>query len=188
MSAPTTSGHHQTLLDLIYSVRGLAQTVEFMHSDLRRLLEEGNRGRDHAVERLRELVEHNTALLPIAISDRLEVPVRRLESGIDEKMDVLLGDILKSLNEVRSKLWDYIQTKEKEASASKTDSAVPVPTAHEVTGKIEIRKDGQVNLSFHTEWVKKVITVGKYIILFLAVGGGIAGIIQAIRSILEAMQ
>lgn len=186
---PLPPGPNQTALELIFAIKGLAQAVEFMHSDLRRLLESEGRDRDHELERLRDLLAaHKEAVsnLPNAIVDKFEKVVDKLEEQVDERVDGVLDDVRKSLNEVRQKLWYYLKDKEKQQVQEETTNAVVraiTENERDVTGKIEISKQGELRLQAKFDWksLKSLIMVGKWAGLGVAGLGGITWLVNFIR-------
>lgn len=152
----------QVLLELIYSIKGLASNLESMHKDLKQVLEDESRARDKELDKIKEVVLRNQQslqVMPVLTADRLD----RL---IDKKVDGVLEDVRLSLNEVREKLWHYMKAKE-------ALSAVPSATQNDdITGSFLIQKN-EVKLHFKTETLEKFWKVAKWIAVALgSVGGG----------------
>jgi molecular chaperone GrpE (heat shock protein) len=192
---PTTP--NQSLLELIFAVKGLAQTVEFIHSDLRRLIEDESRSRNRELEKIRDLVvksNQSLSVLPITISDRFESIVRHLEKGTNEKVDGVLEDVRLTLNDVRQKLWYYLREREKEQVVEVIKREVTgahravIEQEHEkkeeVTGSVSLMKDGDLRIQAKFDWkkLKTVLTVAKWAGVTLATGGGVAWLIEFLRS------
>lgn len=156
---------NQNMIELIMAIKGLAQAVEFMHSDLVHRIEEAGRDRNEETKELRELLTSNSkdiAATPVAVTDRLQVIIDRLESNIDDRVDGVLDDVRVSLNGVRQKLWFYLKEKEKDKEKSERDemiedtksAVVRAITENEKTqtGKIELSKDGDIRLEAKFNW------------------------------------
>lgn len=177
-------GQNQTLLELIYALKGLAQTVEFYHQDLARQLEEASKDRQRELDRIRDIVAKNAqamAVLPITLSDRVEKLVGRLENDVDEKLDNVFRDLKTSVNEVRAKLDEFIKDKDYPHAPQNVDiiASGPVQAASDdVTGKFELTKSGQIKVALHSSTLKKIW----YVLLAAAGGGGLYGVWQAIQS------
>lgn len=181
MGVPPTpgGGQNQTLLELIYSLKGLAQTVEFLHADLSRKLDEESAARKAEVTRLVDgLDKQNQALttLPIIFSDRVE----RLISGIRQDINEKLRDVDDAVTQVRNRLEDYSRTTER-AISQHDDGVVQeeIREKAEVTGRIELTESGEVRVSLNSKLMRKMW----YVLLFLAAGGGIYGLKQLLHVI-----
>lgn len=193
---PTTPppGGNQTTLELIYAIRGLAQALDFMHTDLRRLVEEEARDREEELEKIREVLAKNQqtlSVLPITISDRMENLVRRMDESVNRKVDGILKDVQMSLDDVRNKLWLYLKDQgDLHTELAALGGAVlskPDKKEEDVTGKVELHKGGKIAISFQTGWIKKAVTIVKWGVVFLAAGGGVAGIVAVIKAILHGI-
>lgn len=190
---PSSSGPNQSLLELIYAVKGLAQSVEYMHSDLRRLIEDDGKDREQELRQLRDVVAKNAqalAILPIQASDRFENLLRRYEKGADSKIDSLMSDVETTLRELRDKLTQYVNLHEKKGLV---EEAVREVTGNhkaikeeDITGRIELTKKGELMLQGKFDWKKlqKALKIAKWVIITLAAGGGVAGIIQLVHTLL----
>lgn len=173
-----TGGPNQTLLELIYSLKGLAQTVEFFHQDISRKLDEESKARERELDQIRELVGESgqaVSVLPITISDRVEKLMSRLESDIGDK----LRDVDDAITDVRNKLEGYSRTAER--AISQNEGVVEhEPDSHaDITGKIEVTEKGDIRLQVNSKVLKKVW----YAFLVLAAGGGAYGIKELIQAI-----
>lgn len=160
-----------------------------MHKDLRLSLEETGRDRNADHEKLRELlgeIQRSLSILPITVSDRLENLIGKFEEGVDKRVEGTLEDFRLSINEVRNKLWDYLQAqKHKSDKEDKADKAAVVKRKREeeVTGKFEVMKDGRVNMSLQFRWLKKIWLPLKWLVIVLMTGGGIHGVVTVIKNI-----
>jgi hypothetical protein len=192
-------GQNQTLLELIYAIKGLAQSVEYMHSDLerssqellrlltevKRFLEEESRDSNRDIERLIEIVtenQHTVGTLPVAVSDRIEHMVDRISDTMDKRIESVLGDVRSSLGEVRQRLFRFVETRRL------IENGEDVPIANndaDVSGKIELTKSGKMSLVFRTEWVQKLATVVKWVVICAATGGGLTGLWKVLEAALR---
>lgn len=189
-SAP--SGPNQSLLELIYAVRGLAQSVEYMHSDLRRLIEDDVNDRTSELRQFKDAFSKNSqalAVLPIQLSDRVENLLRRYEKSADGKVDDLMQEVEATLKELRDKLTQYVNIHEKKALVE--DAVREVTGNHkivkeeDITGRIELTKKGEIMLHGKFDWKKlaKAIAIAKWIMVTLAAGGGVAWLVHFIREL-----
>lgn len=176
-------GANQTLLELIYSLKGLAQTVEFFHQDLSRKLDEESKARARELERLRDIVSKNSqaiSILPITFSDRAEKLVNKLGVEVGEK----LRDVEDAVTEVRRSLEGYSRTVDRAVSQNEMQAemeakAQEVDEKADITGRIEVNEKGDVKVQVNSAILKKIW----YGIVVLAAGGGAYGIKEAIQAI-----
>lgn len=180
-SNPTASGgQNQTLLELIFALKGLAQTVEFYHKDLSQRLEEEAKARTREMEQLRSIIGKNAQalhVLPITISDRVEKLLDSLETEIDHKLE----DVSGAVSEVRQKLWQYMKVTER--AISQTDSGqveMPADEKADITGKIEVTKGGEVKVQINSSLLKKLWLA----IVVMAAGGGVYGLKEVLTALL----
>jgi hypothetical protein len=162
---------NQTLLELIYALKNLAQSVEHYHKDLSAQLEEVSNSRHRDLERLKELVVSHTqalATLPLALSDRVERMVTNLGDDLDDRFDVIIREVQVSVDDVRRRLADYTSVKE-------------VPALNDGKSRLELGEDGSVSISFSSRLLRRLWQIG----LVLAAGGGVYGTWQAIRVLFE---
>lgn len=169
-------GPNQTLLELILALKGLAQTFDLAHANLRSLIENESRSNAREIDRIRDLIAKNSqnlSVLPITISDRVERLVGNLEKDMDERIGSAVKEITTSINQVQEKFVHYIQAK---------GESVPeelLEPAREVTGRIELHKDGSLDVRMQTEWVKRLIVGLKW----GAIGGGGYGAIELLKTL-----
>jgi hypothetical protein len=167
-------GPNQTLIELILALKGLAQTFDLAHANLRSLIESEAKASSKEIDRLRDLIAKNSqtlTVLPITISDRVEKLVDKLEEEIDEKVEAMLREVTVAVHQVHEKFILYLETK---------GEAVPqeiLESKTNITGRVEVRRDGTVGIEFQAEWAKKMFSGLKY----LAIGGSGVGVFEAIR-------
>ena len=179
MSNPQTpnGSSQQTLLELIYALKGLAQTVELYHESISHKLDEHSQDRHVEIERLRDLISKNnqaTTVLPITVSDRVEKLVAKLEVNLDKRFDGIFEETLEVLGEVRTKLAVYEKSVDRveRAITDNEETAVRhVDEEREVTGRIEVTDDGDVTVTLNTELLSKIWKYAKYGIALLGAGG-----------------
>jgi hypothetical protein len=169
---PSQGEIDKSLLDLIHSVRILAENMDVMHRDLRQELAERLEAQDRELDRLKEFAQKNAQvvqILPITTADRLE----RL---IDKKVDGVLEDVRLSVSELKTKLTNYIQTKD-------AQGAIPQAAVGEdisdVTSRFEVKKD-RIHIHFKTDGIEKFWKISRWIVLAIATGGGGWAIIKTI--------
>lgn len=175
---PTPSGQNQTLLELIYALKGLAQALEYMHSDVRRMIEDENRDRTKDLEKLSELCQRNAqalAVLPITISDRVEKLVDKMQGGVDRKFDGVLEGVKMTVGAVQDRLIRYAE----QVGDKGAKEAVPLlrPAEDDYTGKIEISKTGELKLAGKVP-IRKIIGIAKWAGIALASVGGVTGLVK----------
>ncbi len=175
---PSSGGQNQTILELIYAVRGLAQALEYMHSDVRRLLQDENRDRSKDVEKLTDIMNQNAqalAVLPVTISDRIERLMDRMEGHVEVKVDTVLDSVKTGLGVVQERLIRYAETQ----GDKSVKEAVPLLRAPEddYTGKFEISKHGELKVAGKIP-IKRVLFFAKWIGIALASVGGLTGLVK----------
>jgi hypothetical protein len=175
-------GPNQTLLELIYSLKGLAQTVEFFHQDLSRKLDEESKVNRRELDRIRDLVGKNTqalATLPIIFSDRAEKLINKMAADMGEK----LRDVEDAVVEVRKSLDGYSRAAERAISHSEGVAEGIVESqdndAADITGRIEVNDKGDIKVQVNSATLKKLW----YALLVIAAGGGVYGIKQLVSAI-----
>lgn len=166
-------GQNQTLLELIYALKSLAQTVEFHHQDLVRRLEEEAKARHRDLTRIQDVIGKNNqslAVLPITLSDRVEKLLTKLETEIESKID----EVASSIEDVRRSLNEYTRTTERAISQNELNAAVEAVKDEkaDITGKIEVTDKGDIKLQFNSRLIGKL----KWGVLIAAIGGGTLGI------------
>ena len=190
MPTPPTEQQNQTVLELIYAIKGLSQALETMHEDLRNLLGEHDRLQEKAHEKIRDLIQEQTRnidSLPVATADRME-------ALISKRVDATLDETRRTLDDVRMKLWLYLGTpKGPDASGSgmTVRDGVPVPIKKEedVTGQVTLMGDGKMEVRgrFNAGKIAKLLLVLKWVVASLAAAGGVAGIVKAILAIIHGV-
>jgi hypothetical protein len=178
---PTTPVSNQTLLELIFAIKGIAQSLDFVHGDLERRLADADRDRERDHDRLSERltkVEQAVAAIPVTTADRVS-------DVLSDSLRAVVDEARRSMDDVRMKMWLACgQPRGPEASGSgmTVKDGVPVPLDEpDVTGRITLHDDGvrlEGNIDF--DKVKKVWGVAKYIIAGAAASTGVAGLIKAI--------
>lgn len=172
------SGQNQTLLELIFSLKGLAQTVEFLHQDLSRKLDEESKVRVRELNRLWDAItKSNQALtvLPITFSDRVE----KLVGSIKQDVTSSLQEVEHAITRVTDKLEGYSRTAERAISQNEGTVEHERDEKSDITGKIEVSKEGDVRVMINSKWLKKLW----YVLLVLAAGGGLFGLKEVIKAI-----
>jgi hypothetical protein len=175
-------GPNQTLLELIFALKGLAQTIEFYHQDLSRRLDEEGRSRkadlDRLTKDLRDVIAKNgqsLSVLPITLSDRVEKIVTRTQDEIDKSV----GEVRSAVSDVRSKLWEYMQVTERAISQSDAVVESSRDDRADITGRIEVTEKGDIKLQFKSSILKKIW----YGIIVIATGGGAYGFVKMIKEL-----
>ena len=179
---PTSPGQNQTLLELIYALRGLAQTVELYHNDLAEKIEEEANQRARELERLRDIIGRNgqsLSVLPITLSDRVEKLITRVEDTLDKKFD----DVQEVISDVKTKLALFEKSSERVERAITNNDGTVEEEMGEVTGRIEIMDGGEVKVTVSSAMFGKLWGWGKWAVMALAAGGGIHGLIQLIKGL-----
>lgn len=173
-------GQNQTLLELIYSLKGLAQTVEFFHQDISRKLDEESKARTRELDRLRDLLGKNSqtlSVLPITLSDRVEKLVGNLKTDIGKQ----LSEVNTTIGDVQSKLYEYAKVTDRAVSQNEATVEALKDDRADITGRIEVANDGRVKIQVNSAILKKIW----YAIVVLAAGGGAYGLKEAVSSLLE---
>lgn len=183
------TGQNQSLIELIVAIKGMAQTLEYMHSDLRRMLEDDSRDRDRDIEQLKELLGKNQqtlTVMPMAISDRVEVIIsklsQRIEDTADNKVSTAIEDVRASLCDVSNKLRQYTTERQLESDMKVKIELAAQSLPPDVSGKIEIKNDGQVELRgrFQGSTLAKVYRVCRVIVIGLIYLGSAVGFTKVI--------
>jgi len=169
---PTT----EPLLDLIYSIRSIAQTLEIVHSEIRRIGTDNSREHEELLRRVQQL-GNDVQMLPVSTTDRMD-------SFVTSKMDPILEDLRKSINDVRNKIWGYIQSRKEEARLTALTPAhgtplLPIPSPSPPIVPVAHAPVSDEGIRFSWTTLKKVWGFGRWIVV-LAAGGGLTAIIQAI--------
>ena len=118
----------------------------------------------------------------MAVSDRVE-------ALIVKRVDAVLDDTRRSLDDVRMKLWVTLGApKGPDASGSgmTIKEGMPVPADNgRVTGRIEILKDGEIKLesNFNIKKLAAIWSIGKWVLVALAAGGGVAGLVKLLAGL-----
>lgn len=176
---PPSGNTNQTLLDLIYALKSLAQQVEFYHQDLSRRLDEEVRARRSDFQRLLDISGKNlqsVSVLPITISDRIEKLLGRLESSLDGKFDT----VQTAINEARHALQEYTRI----SSAPHAEAEVKEAEKQEdITGRIELTEKGEVRVLLNSRVLKKIW----YGVIVIATGGGAYGFVELMRRIFSGL-
>ncbi len=177
---PSSGGQNQTILELIYAVKGLAQALEYMHSDVRRLLQDESRDRSQDVEKLTDIMNQNAqalAVLPVTISDRIERLMDKMEGHVEVKVDNVLDSVKSGLGVVHDRLIRMAEVQGSDKTTSK--EAIPLLRAPEddYTGKFELSKHGELKVAGKIP-IMKLWTIVKWAGLALASVGGLTGLIK----------
>ncbi len=155
---PSNGGHSQTLLELIYSLRGLAQTVELFHQDLLRRLEDESRSR------VRDLEPVEKSL------DKLEIAINNIRDT--------LRDHSITINRAITQIENTADIVEDSISVNKSTHTT---TTESVKGRVEVTKDGRVKFEVNKDWARRLI----YILVAIGTGGSIYGIKELLQSLLK---
>lgn len=168
---PTTptpgGGPNQTLLELIFALRGLAETVEFYHKDLSQRLDEEAKNRSRELDQLRAIVAKNGQsmhVLPITMSNRVEKLLGELTTDLDHRFEDLSG----AVSEVRQKLWQYMKVTERAISQADGSVEEVRDDKSDITGKVELMENGHIKVLLHSKLVKRI---GQGILLLATAGG-----------------
>jgi len=186
-SLPKSLEDQQTVLELIHSIKILAQALEAMHEDLRNLHDENVRINEQHYEKLRDLIQANALTLnriPVDTADRTD-------QVISKQVHAILDETRRALDDVRMKLWMAVGTPrgpEASGSGMTVKDGVPVPLKEpDVTGRVTLLDDGKMKVEgqFDAKKVVKFWTVAKWAVAGLAAAGGVAGIVKAILAIIN---
>lgn len=180
--APQSGSQNQTLLELIYAMKSLAQQVEFYHQDLSRRLDEEVRARQRDLARVLEMSGKNSqslTVLPITLSDRVEKLLSRLETEMEGKID----EVTRAIDEVRRTLQEYTRTTDRAISQNEMTAAVERArdTKEDITGRIEVTDKGEVRVRLNSSVLKKIW----YVVVLMATGGGTYGFVELVKKIIS---
>jgi hypothetical protein len=188
MSSPTSKPlESQTVLELIYAIKSLAQTLEDMQEELRSLHDEDARVSEKRHEKLLELLQNNAITLnrlPIDAADRTEMV-------LSKQVHTMLDETRRALDDVRMKLWLAVGTPrgpDASGSGMTVKDGVPVPLKEpDVTGQVTLLGDGKMKVEgkFDAAKIMKFWAVAKWVVASLAAAGGVAGIVRAILAIVN---
>ncbi len=160
-----------------------------MHQDVRKLLVENHHDASRDLEKIYDLLAKNQqaiTVLPITVNDRIEKIIDKLDANMDKRVDGVLNDVRISLNDLRGKVYGYLSTKDKEeGEAKKQEALVHLHREEDITGKIEIFKDGTINTKIQTRWLTKAAPVAWRVAKWT--GASIAGI-GGVHAIIEFIQ
>ncbi len=182
--ANQSGNQNQTLLELIYAMKSLAQQVEFYHQDLSRRLDEEVRARQQDLARVLELSGKNAqslTVLPITLSDRVEKLLGRLE----EEMEGNLDGVTRAIDEVRRTLHEYTRTTDRAISQNEMTAAVEKAREdkEDIDGRIEVTDKGEVRVRLNSAVLKKIW----YVVVLIATGGGAYGFVELVKKIVEEL-
>lgn len=153
--APSGGNNNQALLELIYSLRSLAHTVELFHQDLLRRFDDESRNRVRDLE-------------PIGKSlDKLEIDLNNIQN--------VLRDHSIAINRAITQIENTADIVEDSISVTSTT------TTESVKGRVEVTKDGRVKFEVNKDWARKLV----YILIAAGTGGSIYGIKELIQSLLH---
>lgn len=177
-SAQQSGSQNQTLLELIYAMKSLAQQVELYHQDLSRRLDEEIRARRSDLARIIDLSGKNlqsVSVLPITLSDRVE----KLLSRVESEMESQIGDVKSAIDEVRRALQEYTRTTDRAISHNEMNAAVEAvkEEREDITGRIELTEKGEVRVLLNSRVLKKIW----YGIVVIATGGGAYGFVELVK-------
>jgi hypothetical protein len=167
-------GPNQTLIELILAIKGLAQTFELAHASLKNIIESDTKTTARELDRIRDMLSKNNqalSVLPITVSDRVEKLVNNLEKDLDEKIEAAIREITISVNQVHTTFVQYIKAK----GESVPEELLEGP--RQITGRVEVRRDGTVDVRLQTVWVQRLVMGLK----ISAVGAGGYGVIEILR-------
>lgn len=177
-SAQQSGSQNQTLLELIYAMKSLAQQVEFYHQDLSRRLDEEVRSRRTDLARILDLSGKNlqsVSVLPITLSDRVEKLLSRVEAEMENK----IGDVRSAIDEVRRALQEYARTTDRAISHNEATVNVAREEKEDITGRIELTEKGEVRVLLNSRVLKKIW----YGVVIIATGGGAYGFVELVKRI-----
>ena len=178
--AHQSGSQNQTLLELIYAMKSLAQQVEIYHQDLSRRLDEEIRARRSDVAQMLDLSGKNlqsVSVLPITLSDRVEKLLTRVEAEMDDRLE----DIKTCLDEIRRLLYEYTRNTDRAISHNEASAAVEA-AKEDITGRIELTEEGEVRVSLNSRVLKKIW----YGVIVIATGGGAYGFVELVKSLFSA--
>lgn len=178
-SAHQSGSQNQTLLELIYAMKSLAQQVEFYHQDMSRRFDEESRARRSDVARILDLNGSNlqaVSVLPITLSDRVEKLLSRVEIEMGDRID----NVKTSIEEVRRLLYEYSRTTDRAISHNEA-VAVETKEKEDITGRIELTEEGEVRVRLNSRVLKKIW----YGVIVIATGGGAYGFVELVKRLLN---
>ena len=168
---------NQTALELIYAIKGLAQSLEFLHSDLVRKLDESSKSQLKDLEQIRKHMDksgQSLTVLPITLSDRVE----KLIDGMEDRIDSKFKEVHAALRDVNSRLADYTRTTDRAISHNEMQAAVEeAREGSDITGRIEVTEKGDVKVQLNSKVLKKIW----YGVIVIATGGGAYSFIELLR-------
>ncbi len=177
MSAPQSGSQNQTLLELIYAMKSLAQQVEFYHQDLSRRIDEEVRAHRSDIARIVDLNNNNLqtlSVLPVTLSDRVEKLLFRVES----EMETQIKEVKTAVEEVQRVLREHVCSVNLQVPNNSGPVAVPIPQdKRDVTGRIELTNTGDVRVSLNNSILKKIW----YAVVVMVTGGGTYGVVELIK-------
>lgn len=171
-------GPNQTLIELILALKGLAQTFDLAHSNIKNLVEAEAKANAREFDRIRDLIaksNQSLTVLPITVSDRVERLIDNLEKDMDEKVQAMIREVSVSVQQVQEKFIQYIQAKGEPVPEELLDGP------RQVTGRIQLREDGTMDVRIQTAWAQKAIAGLKW----SAIGGGTYGLVELLRAIFK---
>jgi len=186
-SLPKNLEDPKTVLDLIYAIKTLSQTLEMMHEDLRGLHDESVRTNEQRYEKLRDLIQQNALAL-----NRLPVDTAdRTDQVISKQVHSILDESRRAIDEVRMKLWMAVGApRGPEASGSGMTIKDGVPVLLKdvgVTGQVTLLTDGNMKVEGKFDATKVAVfwKIAKWSIAGLAAAGGVAGIVKVVLAVLK---
>jgi ElaB/YqjD/DUF883 family membrane-anchored ribosome-binding protein len=169
------------LLDLIYSTRSIAQTLEIVYKELQSQGEDNRRDHEQILSALQKL-STDLQMLPVSTADRME-------KEIDKRIDGVLEEVRVKVNETRNKLWSYIQSRrdEEKFRASTPPQGAPVVIGLQPTERAEkAEKEEGLSLHIKKDTLSKIWVITKWSFAILAAGGGITAFIDALLKLLHS--
>lgn len=169
---------NQTLLELIFALKGLAQTVEFYHQDLSRKIEEESKARVREIESFRSLVAKNSqniAVLPITMSDRVETLLKRLSTELEHDSD----EVKQAIQAVNTKLSVHLGIAERAISQNESAIVEAAKAEADITGRVEVNDKGDVKVQLNSKVLRKIW----YGVVVIATGGGAYGFIEFLKKV-----
>lgn len=168
---PTTPEGRSTMVELIYAIRALAQTVELYHSDLRHLLEEASRSRSREADLIKDAISENRRSLE---SLPFELANRRVDDDVRHALDDVILKLQAHMEQARG------------AAAMEGAPLLAAPTHAEeeqASARIQFTKSGMLQVALNAGWAKKVILIVKIVVIALSAGGGVAFIKKLIEEL-----
>lgn len=183
--ANQSGSQNQTLLELIYAMKTLAQQVEFCHQDLSRRLDEEVRSRRSELARIIDLCNKNVqavSVLPITLSDRVEKLLEKVEAETEDRIKDLKDRIDDQFEDIGRYLQEYTKTTDRAISQNEMTAAVEAAKEKDrsdITGRIELTEKGDVRVSLNSTMLKKIW----YGVVVLATGGGAYGFVELVKKL-----